>query len=67
MFDAVCEIITYELPNVFDSNLALNIKIKDFDDLDENGQVYLLCQHVHVCRKLALLGSGVCLRRNFVA
>ena len=32
----VCERITYELPNVLDTNLTLKMEVKDVDDLDEN-------------------------------
>ena len=45
IFVTVCEIITFELLNVLDSNLDLEKEGRDIDDLDENWQHAYLCKN----------------------
>ena len=63
---AVFEIITYEHPNVLDSNLwPVIMMVKNDDDLDVNWQASVSCQHSWL-PKLAPLVPSVYFRWHFV-
>ena len=47
----VCEIITYELPNVLFESLTFKMKVKDVDDSNENWPAKVICQHASECIK----------------
>ena len=44
----VCEIITFELSNVLDSNLTFKMKVKDVDDFEKIYQANVSCQRAYV-------------------
>ena len=51
LFFIVCEIITYELPNVLDSNLCFKMKVKDVTIRMKIGRRTLLVS-MHTCAKI---------------
>ena len=58
LFVAVCEIITYELSNVLDSNhWPLEVKVKNVEDSDEIWRAAVPCIRV---QKWTLLGPAFC-------